>query len=142
MVFIKMLQTKTAIDASRAIRNDFIQPKFLFKSNTMQPCLSNYTIPRVVELKTIVPYCRRKARFPVHGSPPRKFQECAARFLICPAFICEIPPCKLRNEKTICGMLSQAAGNCYTIRYTMLLFHSLKDNNKNITLTNIVALSV
>ena len=26
----------------------------------MQPCLSNYTIPRAVQLKTIVLYCRRK----------------------------------------------------------------------------------
>ena len=48
----------------------------------MQPCLSNYTIPRAVELKTIVLYCRRNARFPVHSSPPRKLQKCAARFLI------------------------------------------------------------
>ena len=82
MVFIKMLQTKTAINASRAMRNDFIWPKFLFKSNTMQLCLSNYTIPRVVQLQTIVLYCRRNARFPVHTSPPRKFSECAVRFLI------------------------------------------------------------
>ena len=51
MVFIKILQTKTAINASRAMRNDFILPKFLFKSNTVQPCLSNYTIPRVVQHK-------------------------------------------------------------------------------------------
>ena len=43
MVFIKMLQTKMAINASRAMRNDFIWPKFLFQSNTIQPCLSNYT---------------------------------------------------------------------------------------------------
>ena len=78
MIFIKMLQTKTAINASRAMRNDFIS----FKSNTMQPCLSNSTVPRVVQLKTIVLYCRRNARFLVHTSPPRKFSECAARFLI------------------------------------------------------------
>ena len=45
MVFVEMLQTKTANNASRAMRIDFIKPKFLFKSNTMQPCLSNYTIP-------------------------------------------------------------------------------------------------
>ena len=70
-----------------AMRNDFIQPKFLFKSNTMQPCLANYTIPRVFELKTIVLCCRRNARFPVHSSPPRKFQKCAARFLIRPDFV-------------------------------------------------------
>ena len=50
----------------------------------MQPCLSNYTIPRTVQLKTIVLYCRRNARFLVHTSPPRKFSECAARFLIRP----------------------------------------------------------
>ena len=50
----------------------------------MQPCLSNYTIPRVVQLKTIVLYCRRNARFPVHTIPPRKFSECAARFFIRP----------------------------------------------------------
>ena len=31
-----------------------------------------------VELKTIVLYCKRNARFPVHGSPPRKFRKCAA----------------------------------------------------------------
>ena len=84
MVFVKMLQTKTAIVVSRAMRNDFIYPKFFFKSNTMQPCLSYYTIPRVVELETIVLYCRQNARFPVHTSPPRKFQKCAARFLIRP----------------------------------------------------------
>ena len=50
----------------------------------MQPCLSNYTIPRVVQLKTIVLYCRRNARFSVHTIPPKKFSECAARFLIHP----------------------------------------------------------
>ena len=50
----------------------------------MQPCLSNSTIPRAVQLKTIVLYCRRNARFLVHTSPPRKFSECAARFLIRP----------------------------------------------------------
>ena len=50
----------------------------------LQPCLSNYTIPRVVQLKTIVLYCRRNARFLVHTSPPRKFSECAGRFLIRP----------------------------------------------------------
>ena len=61
---------------------------FLFKSNTMQPCLSNYTIPRVVQLETIVLYCRRNSRFPVHTSPPRKFSECAARFLIRPGLKC------------------------------------------------------
>ena len=49
----------------------------------MQPCLSNYTIPRVVGLKTIVLYCRQNARFPVHTNPPRKFSECA-RFLFRP----------------------------------------------------------
>ena len=58
---------------------------FLFKSNTMQSCLSNSTIPRAVQLKTIVLYCRRNSRFLVHTSPPRKFSECAARFLIRPA---------------------------------------------------------
>ena len=84
IVFNKMLQTKTAINASRAMRNDFIWPKFLFKSNTKQPCLSNYTIPKVVQLKIIVVYCRRNARFLVHTSPLRKFLECAARFLIRP----------------------------------------------------------
>ena len=72
MVLVKILQTKTAINASRAMRNDLILPKFLFKLNTMQPCLSNYTIHRAVQLKTIVLYCRRNARFPVHTSPPKK----------------------------------------------------------------------
>ena len=38
----------------------------------MQPCLSNYTIPRAVQLKIIVLYCRRNAMFLVHTSPPRK----------------------------------------------------------------------
>ena len=47
----------------------------------MQPCLSNYTIPRVVKLKTIVLYCRRNARFPLHTSPSRKSSECAAHIL-------------------------------------------------------------
>ena len=60
MVFIKMLQTKTAINPSRAMRNVFIYPKFLFKSNTMQPFLSNYTIPRAVQLKTIVLFLQTK----------------------------------------------------------------------------------
>ena len=50
----------------------------------MQPCLSNYTIPRVVQLKTIVPYCRRNAKIPVHSSPHRKFQKFATRVLIRP----------------------------------------------------------
>ena len=81
MVFIKMLQTKTAINASRAMRNDFIWPKFLFKSNALQPCLSNYTIPRVIQLKKIVLYCRQNARFPLHSSPHRKFQKCTALIL-------------------------------------------------------------
>ena len=80
MVFIKMLQTNTAINASRAMRNDFTYPKFLFKSNSTQPRLSNYTIPRVVQLETIVLYCRRNARYSVHTSPLRKFSECTARF--------------------------------------------------------------
>ena len=44
----------------------------------------NYTIPRVIKRKTIVFYCRRNARFPVHTSPPKKCSECAARFLIGP----------------------------------------------------------
>ena len=52
----------------------------------MQPCLSNYTIHRVVQLKPIVLYCIRNARFPVHTSRPRKFSECAARFLIRPDY--------------------------------------------------------
>ena len=52
----------------------------------MQLCLSNYTIPRAVQLETIVLYCRQNARFPVHSSPPKKFQKCAARFLIRPAW--------------------------------------------------------
>ena len=82
MVFIKMLQTKTAINASGAMRNGLIWSKFLFKSNTMQPCLSNYKIPRVVQLQTIVLCCRLNARFPVHTSSPRKFSVPAARFLI------------------------------------------------------------
>ena len=43
MVVIKMLQIKTAINVSRAMRNDFMWPKFLFKSNTMQSCPSNHT---------------------------------------------------------------------------------------------------
>ena len=42
----------------------------------------NYTIPRVINLKTIVFYCRRNARFPVHTSPPRECSESAARFSI------------------------------------------------------------
>ena len=85
MYSLKCCKQKAAINASRAMRNDFIQPKFLFKSNAlMQPYLSNYTIARVVQLKTIVLYCRRNARFPVHTSPPRKFSACAARFLIRP----------------------------------------------------------
>ena len=84
MVFIKMLQTKTAINASSTMRNDFIYPKFLFKSNTMQPCLSNYTTPRVVQLQTNILHCRRNARCAVHTSPPRNFLECAARFFIRP----------------------------------------------------------
>ena len=84
MVFIKMLQTKTAINASHAMQNDFIYPKFLFKSNTMQPYLSNYTIPRAVQLKTVVLHCRRNARFLVHTRPPRKFSEFVACFLILP----------------------------------------------------------
>ena len=50
----------------------------------MQPCLSDSTIPRAVQLKTIILYCRRHARFFLHSSPPRKFSECAARFLIHP----------------------------------------------------------
>ena len=50
----------------------------------MQPCLSNYRIPRVVQFKTIVLYCRQNERFPLHTSPGRKFSECAARFLIHP----------------------------------------------------------
>ena len=50
----------------------------------MQPCLSNYTIPRAIQLKTIVLYCRRNAKILVHGSPHRKFQKCAARVLIRP----------------------------------------------------------
>ena len=37
-----------------------------------------------LQLQTIVLDCRRNARFPVHTSPPRKFSECAARFLIRP----------------------------------------------------------
>ena len=51
----------------------------------MQLCLSNYTIPRVVQLKKIVLCCRRNARFPMHSSPQRKFQKCTARVLIRPA---------------------------------------------------------
>ena len=42
----------------------------------------NYIIPRVVQLKKVVLYCRRNARFPVHSSPHRKFQKCAACVLI------------------------------------------------------------
>ena len=62
----------------------------------MQPCLSNSTIPKVVQLKTIVLYCRRNARFLVHTSPPRKFSERAARFLIRPA-----SPWKNRKQMSI-----------------------------------------
>ena len=51
----------------------------------MQPCLSNYTIPSVVELKTIVLYCRRNARFPCIAVLPENSKSAAARFFICPA---------------------------------------------------------
>ena len=53
----------------------------------MQPRLSDYTIPRVVELKTIVLLLQMKPRFPVHSSPPRKLKKCAARFLIGPGIL-------------------------------------------------------
>ena len=39
-------------------------------------------------------------------------------------------------------ILFNTMGNCYTIIHTMLLFLSLKDNNKKIILPNIVALLV
>ena len=58
-----------------------------FFSNQLQ-CSHVFLIIQFPEssnlIKTIVLYCRRNARFPVHSSPPRKFQECAARFLIRP----------------------------------------------------------
>ena len=82
-----MLQTKMVINASCAMRNDVIWPKFLFKSNTMQPCLSNYTISRVVQLKSNRTLLQTKREISRASSPPRKFSECAARFLIRPGLI-------------------------------------------------------
>ena len=50
----------------------------------MTAAIKYSTIPRAVQLKTIVLYCRQYARFLVHTSPSRKFSECASRFLIRP----------------------------------------------------------
>ena len=50
----------------------------------MQPCLSNYTILRAIQLKTIILYCRRNVKILVHSSPHRKFWKCEARVLTCP----------------------------------------------------------
>ena len=44
---------------------------------------SDYTIPRVIQLKIIL-YCRRNARFHVPSSPYRNPQKCTARVLILP----------------------------------------------------------
>ena len=56
------------------------------------------------------------------------------------------------RKRVLCGMqhtpwgmphiqiLFNTIGNCYTVIYTILLLRSLKDNNKKITLTYIVAL--
>ena len=92
MVFIKMLQTKMAINASRAMRNDFIWPKFLFKPNTMQPCLSKYTIPRVVQLKTNVFIADETRDVPCVPVLPENFQS--AQPVFCSALISSItiPP--------------------------------------------------
>ena len=58
MVLMKMKQTKTAICDPHAMQNNLILPTFLFKSNTA--CIYNYTIPRVVQLRKIVPYKKAK----------------------------------------------------------------------------------
>ena len=120
MVFIKMLQTKTAINASGAMRNGFIYHKFLFKSNTMQRCLSNYTILRVVQLQTIVLYCRRNARFPVHTSPPRKFSECAARFLVRPDWLDGWYHRKASDKITV--QIGQSLAEPYLKLMTIIIF--------------------
>ena len=57
-----------------------------FFSNQIQ-CSHVFLIiqfPESSNLKIIVLYCRRNARFPVRTSPIRKFSECAACFLIRP----------------------------------------------------------
>ena len=86
MVFIKILQTKTAINASRAMRNDSFSLNFF--SNQIQ-CSHVFLIiqfPESSNLKKIILYCRRNARFPVHSSPHKKFQKCATLLLIRPDY--------------------------------------------------------
>ena len=53
---------------------------------TSNPLSHRYWCKTLLEILLIMAnrYCRRNARFPVHSSPHRKFQKCAARVLIRP----------------------------------------------------------
>ena len=84
----------------------------------MQPCRSNYTIPRVVQLKTIVLYCRRNVRVPMHSSPPRKFSECASRFLIHPDNTHKTP-CRAHETVGTVGQKTWPKGRCGKPLYTV-----------------------
>ena len=81
----------------------------------MQPCLSNYTIPRVAQLKKIVLYCRQNARFPVHSSPRRKFQKCTALVLVGPDL----------NEWLLPCFSNILQSECESLRHYKLIYNNL-----------------
>ena len=88
----------------------------------MQPCLSNSTIPRAVQRKTIVLYCRRNTRFLMHTGPPRKFSECAACFLIRPGFI-RISLLELPIYSVVALWLDIINASRWSMVFDILLFH-------------------
>ena len=97
----------------------------------MQPCLSDYTISRVVQLKAIVLYCRRNARFPVHTCPPRKFSECAARFLIRPGLLDEFDLPSRQDIMEACEKLEAVHERAFSIIVELSMKYSRQGDRKN-----------
>ena len=90
---------------------------------------SDYTISRVVQLKAIVLYCRRNARFPVHTCPPRKFSECAARFLIRPGLLDEFDLPSRQEEA--CEKLEAVHERAFSIIVELSMKYSRQGDRKN-----------
>ena len=91
MVFIKMLQTKTVINASCAMQNDLFSLNFF--SNQIQ-CSHVFLIIQCPKSSNLKQSLQTKREISVHTSPPRKCSECTARFLIRSG--CSNPHLKIR----------------------------------------------
>ena len=117
MVFMKMMQTKTAINAFYAMRNNLIKPTSPFKSIQCS-CISNYTISRVVQLRKIVHQQHFWKYFGVHilfatlahtGGPRSK----GTLPLLCNKTSMEKPACD--DSPLICYKFKRVTGKPFSI---------------------------